>query len=100
MDVPWGFHTSQKDMGSRKAVTKKTAMAVLKDLATRTFTKALFMTQKHTPVFSYRDYLWYNSGVKANYRTGHCNALKIILHAQIYTPTHTHVTRLDRYLLK
>ena len=64
MDVPWGFHRSQKDVESRKAVTKKTAMAVLKDLATRTFTKALFRTQKHTPVFSYGDYLWYNSGGK------------------------------------
>ena len=55
---------SQKDVESRKTVTKKTAMAVLKDLATRTFTKALFRTQKHTPVFSYGDYLWYNSGGK------------------------------------
>lgn len=50
--------------GIRKAVIKKTAMAVPKDLATRTFTKALLMTGKHTPVFSYGDYLWNNSGGK------------------------------------
>lgn len=41
------FHRSQGDMGSKRAVAKKWVVAVYKDLATRTFIKTMFMTQKH-----------------------------------------------------
>ena len=47
MNEPWRFYGSQGDMGSRRAVARKTVMAVHKDLATRTFIKALFMIRKH-----------------------------------------------------